>query len=380
MTAAAAAIIDEDLVCQVEIDQKTVFEQLNAMDQTLTELSLTEFAKTESARFVTNNEEVLPVIGVRGEVSTSSICDSIEQFYTPASLNEIISIVELSEKDIYQGMQLKWNVKLVDGLYISGKVVLGRYAVATPKCNETLPPTTVVGCVALRSKFPKLCRFESIQNPVAMCERIYSQGPPLELAANRTQFSMVTAQSKNAIAELRRRVTRTFQKMGYSYRARRDTSKPMANAKKESCTFSTQLMLFSQIPQLFKTLLAYPSNAEKTLSSTKKFLKYLDLNQARIQKFLESESPRRNIKIVPDMDSAEEIHEALTDQDLLNVQLPLVLLVGLALALAFIGSLIVYSICLAKIGRKRHTQYGEIRRERQEEQELNHRPTAPEVF
>ena len=356
MTAASAVLIDEDLVCSVQVDQQSSANRLAAIDQTLQGWSNLVLASRESSIFVTKTGEVGPVSGIRGTTSAANICGTNGHLYTPSNMKEIDEITRLSKNNIYLGRQLVWNVNepASDGIFASNEVTFGRFALNI-KAEDTTNKsgtTTVVGCISLGSHYPTLCKFEDIQNPVAMCETSYLVGTPAELTINRSDVEGLLQQSKDALAELRRLVSRAISKMGYS-KKRINTSEFPDFEQKENCIFPIEVKIVSDLPQTSNYSLVKPSQYPTFLANAKAFLNYLDQNQAKIQQYLSSKAAHTPLRLVPDMDSGSEIYQSLSAPDLLKINTPLALIIGLTLFFTFVIIMSVHIICSYRIGKQK---------------------------
>ena len=80
MTAAAAVLMDEDLVCSVQVDQHSSADRLAAIDRTLQGWSNAVLTSEESSIFVTKSGEVSLMSGIRGTTSAANICGKKRSF------------------------------------------------------------------------------------------------------------------------------------------------------------------------------------------------------------------------------------------------------------------------------------------------------------
>ena len=119
MTAAAAVLMDEDLVCSVQVDQRSSADRLAAIDRTLQGWSFAVLTSEESSIFVTKYGEVSLMSGIRGTTSAANICGKNGHLYIPNNMKEIDEITELSKNNIYLGRQLVWQVNqpAADGIF-----------------------------------------------------------------------------------------------------------------------------------------------------------------------------------------------------------------------------------------------------------------------
>ena len=375
MTAAAAVLMDEDLVCSVQVDQSSSADRLAAIDRTLQGWSFAVLTSEESSIFVTKYGEVSLMSGIRGTTSAATICGKNGHLYIPSNMDEIEEITELSKNKVYLGKQMIWKVNQPadDGIFASYEVTFGRFGIKEENASDSSGKTTVVGCISLGNHYPTLCKFEDIQNPVALCETPYLFGTPADLTIKRSDVEEVLQQSKDALAELRRLVSRSISKMGYS-KKRISTSEYPDFEHKENCIFPIEIKIVSKLPNTSDYSLVRPSQYPAFFSNAKAFLNYLDQNQEKIQTYLSSEATRNPLRLVPDMDSGSEIYQSISDPDLLNVNTPLALIIGITLSVIFAILIIVHFVCSYRIGKQKNQII------LYEQELLCRAPTAPEVY
>jgi len=133
-----------------------------------------------------------------------------------------------------------------------------------------------------------------------MCEVNYSTGPPTELTINRSKVGELVKQSRDALAEIRRLVSRALSKMGYS-KKRISTSEFPDVEKKELCIFPIEVKIISGTPAETDFTLVSPSQFPEFLAKAKSFLEFLDKNQERIQTYLSSDTVVNPLRLVPDI-------------------------------------------------------------------------------
>lgn len=372
MASAAAVSIDEDLICGVQVDQQATADHLAAIDQTLQGWSSVVFASKDSSIFITDKGEVTPVSGIRGTSSAANICGTNGHLYIPSNMIEVDKIVKLSQNNAYMGKQLVWKVTqpAADGIFASNEVIFGRFAVIKNESNPTA--TTVVGCVSIGNHFPTLCKFEDIQKPVAICEVNYAAGPPTDLTIRRSDVAVLIKQCRDALAEVRRLSSRALKRMIYSNPRNIDSDSPGIE-KKKICIFGIQVKIFPSSPKSSNFTLVNPSLFPTFLANAKALLNYLDQNQAKIQTYLSSEPARSPLRLVPDMDSGDEVYQSLYAPDLLKISEPLALIIGFSLFFTFAMIIAIHLKCSFDIGRQKAYRLTAL-------SESCPMPSAPEVF
>ena len=375
--------LDDDQICPISLDRTALNKAVSSLKSSFKNILKTDISANEDTVLkLSDLSEVRPLIVNPSIVPLQNLCNHMGRFFSPGKTNEISKILAqhqqkplkekagtiifkvmksaignyLSENNVLDfGPKRKSSVKpLIDSFTIPKSMVIDKPTTGTVASstqgsvvdlktgNEPDRPDNIVGCVSLESPTPKLCNYETISDPVALCRSI-----PEDLSYVRkvkSQLDLTLNYDQSIFNEILASLKSLLKKLGETNTSPEfepDTFN-VPKTEKTDC-LDLKIELLKEPIKIPVDNLITPTEAEKFMKDLSKLSVYLKTSQDRLNNLLSLPLSTSNLALIPEIDRISDLSEILTSNRLLILQLPLTIIL---LVVFVIISLVICKVAL----------------------------------
>jgi len=362
--------LDDDQICPISLDRVALNKVVSSLKSSFKNILKTDISANEDTVLKLNDlSEVRPLPVNPAIVPLRNLCNHMGRFFSPGKSNEISKIWSqyqqkpsggkaativfkvmknalgnyLSENNVLDfGPKRKTGITPLIGSFtipkstVTDKTTVGTDASSTPGSvvnlkpeSETNQPDNIVGCISHDSPLPKLCQYNRIREPVALCRSI-----PEDLSYVRkvkSQLDLTLNYDQSIFNEILASLKSILKKLGETNTSpdfEPDTFNVPANEKKNCLDLKVELL--KEPIKIPVDSLVTPTEAEKFIKDLTQLSSYLKSSQEHLNQLLSLPLSSSNLALIPEIDRISDLSEILTSKRLLIIQTPLAVILLVA--------------------------------------------------